>query len=281
VSVFLAVGAGFVVAWALWRALPVPFGNPVLLRENYRGASIPTAIGVVIVLTMVALTAIGAMAEAFGWWDEPVTATSRRIVLPAVLGFGFLGLFDDLAGAGHHRGFGGHAAALAKGSVTSGMLKLFGGALIAIAVVAGIPRVPHAGWLLLDAAVVALAANLANLLDRAPGRTTKVAAVGFAVLALATRRWDLLSGPAIALGAAGALLGPELRERGMLGDTGANALGAAIGVGVVLAVPRPGRVAVLAGLLALNLASEWISFSRVIEAVAPLRWFDHLGSRRG
>jgi UDP-N-acetylmuramyl pentapeptide phosphotransferase/UDP-N-acetylglucosamine-1-phosphate transferase len=277
VNLLVALVAGLLAGALLWRALQVPFANPALLRDNYRGASIPTAVGVVVVLAMVTVTAVGAVAEALGWWDEPVTATSRRIVLPAVLGFGFLGLFDDLAGAGHHRGFAGHAAALARGRVTSGMLKLVGGALIAIAVVAGMPRVPHAGWLLLDAAIVALAANLANLLDRAPGRTTKVAAVGFAALALTTRRWEILSGPAIALGAAGALLGPELRERGMLGDTGANALGAAIGVGIVLAVPQPGRLAVLAGLLALNLASEWISFTRVIEAVGPLRWFDHLG----
>ena len=88
-------------------------------------------------------------------------------------------------------------------------------------------RLPHAGWLLVDAAVVALAANLANLLDRAPGRTTKVALVAFAVLGLSTGAWTLLAGPALLLGAALALLIPELAERGMVGDTGANALGAA------------------------------------------------------
>jgi len=33
-------------------------------------------------------------------------------------------------------------------------------------------------------------------------------------------------------------------------------------------------------LLALNVAAELVSFSRVIDAVPALRWFDRLGSRR-
>ncbi len=33
-------------------------------------------------------------------------------------------------------------------------------------------------------------------------------------------------------------------------------------------------------LIALNLASEFVSFSRVIERVPPLRWFDQLGRTR-
>ena len=39
--------------------------------------------------------------------------------------------------------------------------------------------------LLADAALVALAANLGNLLDRAPGRTIKVGLVAYVPLALA------------------------------------------------------------------------------------------------
>ena len=44
------------------------------------------------------------------------------------------------------------------------------------------------GRLLADGALVALAANLGNLLDRAPGRTTKVALVAFVVLVLGAGR---------------------------------------------------------------------------------------------
>ena len=65
----------------------------------------------------------------------------------------------------------------------------------------------------------------------------------------------------------------------MLGDTGANALGAAVGLGAVLTLGRPARLGVLIALVALNVASERVSFSRVIDATPPLRWFDRLGRR--
>jgi hypothetical protein len=35
----------------------------------------------------------------------------------------------------------------------------------------------------------------------------------------------------------------------------------------------------LTGMLALTMASEVVSFSQVIRAVAPLRWLDELGRR--
>ena len=272
--------AGGVAAFAGWWALRAPLANPVLLRPNYRGEAIPTAIGVVAIVGYVGVVAVCGLLDALTWTDDPVAATSRNVVLVAVLGFGLLGLFDDLAGSGHRRGFAGHAAALRAGQLTTGMLKLVGGALVAVAVVSAVPRRPQAGWLLLDAALVALAANLANLLDRAPGRTTKVALVALAVLAVGSRKWSELAGSALAVGAAAGLLAPELRERGMVGDTGANAVGAAVGLGVVLTLGQPARAVVLAVLLALNLASERVSFTRVIDATPPLRWFDRLGRRR-
>ena len=63
----------------------------------------------------------------------------------------------------------------------------------------------------------------------------------------------------------------------MLGDTGANVLGAVLGLALVLAAAPSTRVAVAAVLLVANLVSEVVSFSRLIERVAPLRAFDALG----
>ena len=51
----------------------------------------------------------------------------------------------------------------------------------------------------------------------------------------------------------------------MLGDTGANLLGAVLGLAVVLETSRPVRTVVLIALVALNLASERVSFSTVID----------------
>ena len=64
----------------------------------------------------------------------------------------------------------------------------------------------------------------------------------------------------------------------MLGDTGANVLGAGAGLGLV-ATTGPGTwwVAVVV-LAALNLVSERVSFSEVIDRTPPLRWLDRLGA---
>ena len=69
-------------------------------------------------------------------------------------------------------------------------------------------------------------------------------------------------------------------ERVMLGDTGANVIGAVLGLAVVLGSRDSVRLVVMLVLLGFNVAAEMVSFSRVIDAVPPLRWFDRLGSRR-
>lgn len=279
-STLIMLVVGFAATAVLWRLLQAPLANPVLLRANYRNEQVPTAVGFVAVVGYVAVVAGAGVMEVLEVAEDPVATASRHLILPAVLGFAVLGLFDDLAGSGHHRGFGGHVTEAGRGRITTGMLKLLGGGLVALAVVAALPRHPQPSWLVLDAALVALAANAANLFDRAPARTIKVCALGFAALAVATRRWSELAGTALALGTTAGLVGPELRERAMLGDTGANPLGAALGLGVVLTVARPWRVGILVVLLALNLASERVSFSAVIDSVRPLRWLDRLGSTR-
>jgi hypothetical protein len=69
----------------------------------------------------------------------------------------------------------------------------------------------------------------------------------------------------------------DLGERAMLGDMGANALGALAGALLVEALPLPWLAACAVVLLALNLASERVSFSAVIERNGVLRRLDMLG----
>src|SRR5699024_8971506 len=71
----------------------------------------------------------------------------------------------------------------------------------------------------------------------------------------------------------------DLRERGMLGDAGANVLGAAVGAAATRRLSAPSRLTVLASVVALTLASERISFSAVIERTPALRALDRLGRR--
>jgi hypothetical protein len=63
----------------------------------------------------------------------------------------------------------------------------------------------------------------------------------------------------------------------MLGDTGANALGAVLGVRIAAGTGRFGRAAVLAVITALTLTSEKVSFTKVIEKTPGLREIDGWG----
>ena len=63
----------------------------------------------------------------------------------------------------------------------------------------------------------------------------------------------------------------------MLGDTGANAAGALLGTALLARTGRRGRLVALAALAALTLASEKVSFTRVIESTPGLRELDAWG----
>jgi UDP-N-acetylmuramyl pentapeptide phosphotransferase/UDP-N-acetylglucosamine-1-phosphate transferase len=198
-------------------------------------------------------------------------------VLLAALGFGLLGLIDDVAGTPSDHGFRGHLGALGHGRVTTGVVKIVGGLALAAVLV----TVDHAhtsgARLVADALLVALAANVANLFDRAPGRTIKIAVLAWIPIALLARGDSVGVAIAPVVGAFVGLLGDDLRERLMLGDTGAYAIGAVLGLAVVLECSSATRTVVLLVLAALTFASELVSFSRVIDRVAPLRKFDELG----
>jgi UDP-GlcNAc:undecaprenyl-phosphate GlcNAc-1-phosphate transferase len=190
----------------------------------------------------------------------------RPAALVAGLGAAAVGAYDDAAGARHPRakGFRGHASALRSGQVTGGAVKVLGigtAGLLATRLLGP----GRAADVLLGGAVVAGSANLVNLLDLRPGRALKAGAVAAAALRQ--------PGPAAA---AVSLLPEDLHERTMLGDAGANALGAVLGLALLQRHPqrRAAALAVLAGLTGL---SEVVSYSRVIDAVPPLRWADRVG----
>jgi hypothetical protein len=71
----------------------------------------------------------------------------------------------------------------------------------------------------------------------------------------------------------------DLDEQLMLGDAGANALGALLGVGLAARTGPAGRAATLAALAALTVASEKVSFTKVIASTPGLRELDALGRR--
>jgi len=127
----------------------------------------------------------------------------------------------------------------------------------------------------LGGGVIAGTANLVNLLDLRPGRALKAGTVA-ATAMIAGPAGSIVAGP---VGAAVAILPADLGEEVMLGDAGANAYGALIGLAIATRTGPWRRAAILAGLGALTAASEKVSFTKVIEATPVLREIDALGRR--
>ena len=206
-----------------------------------------------------------------------------RVRLAAMLagaGSGALGAYDDLYGTTSSKGFKGHLTALAGGEVTSGAVKILGIGATGLAAAALVSQGP--ADILVNGVTIAGAANLANLFDLRPGRAIKVGLLtGGPLLVAAALRGAPVSAAlaAVPLGAAAALLPEDLGEQAMLGDAGANALGALLGLAAVTTLGRPGRLVLLGTVAALTAASEKISFTKVIAGSPALHRLDMLGRR--
>lgn len=196
----------------------------------------------------------------------------------ASLGAGAFGALDDLAGDATSKGLKGHLGALAKGEVTTGAVKIVGLAVTGLVAATMADRRTDRGFLasLVGGAAIAGSANLANLFDLRPGRTLKVASLGALPLVLPPSARGAATAAA-ALGAAVGTFPDDLRGESMLGDTGANAAGALVGLALVERTGLRGRLAVLAVTAGLTVLSERVSFSKVIEGNDVLRRIDSWG----
>ena len=244
-----------------------PAGDP-WRRMNYAGRPV----------TLLGGPALAAAATVSAVAGAPAGAAAAAAVVGTVSGL--VGGYDDLAGArpdqAADKGLAGHLRALREGRVSAGAVKVAGiGAAAAVAAL--LTRRGRGPWAVVDGVLttglVAGTANLVNLLDLRPGRAAKAAALT-AAATLGGPAGGLVAGP---LGAALAVLPDDLGERVMLGDAGANAVGALLGLRFAAVPGRAPRAALLAGIVGLTLASEKVSFTQVIEATPGLRELDRLG----
>lgn len=249
-----------------------PLGSgPRWERSNYRGHTVSLSGG--------AATALGAIIVAAAA-PAPVRVGA---LLTTTVSAG-IGLADDFdSDPTSAKGLKGHLAALSRGEMTTGAMKLVGisGTALASAALMGAgrnrTRIGAGVDALTSGALIAGTANLINLFDLRPGRALKVTALMVAGLALDPSypyRRDLV--PAILGVALGAAPG-DLREETMLGDVGANSLGGLVGVALANH-PRPWvRAGALGAVTGLILASEKVSFSKVIDRTAIFAQVDSWG----
>ncbi|GAC1434793.1 MAG: hypothetical protein NVSMB51_02840 [Solirubrobacteraceae bacterium] len=243
-----------------------------LARTNYRGELLACPLGVVILAAaLAALVPLALLHQLAGGVLRPELSW----IAVYVLGVAALGLVDD-ALADQARGWRGHGGAVLRGAWSTGALKAIGSAGLALYVSLG----PGTARFLLAAAVLVLATNVFNLLDLRPGRAVKpFALIGFVLL--------LAPGGLDALWALGLFVGPllvvgrlDLRERGMLGDTGSNTVGALAGAWLVLTLSTGGLAIAVALLAVVTLYGEFRSISDLIERTPGLRELDWMGRTR-
>jgi len=301
-AAYLGVAAllGVVVPWAGMRLL-VPTLRASHTVTNYRGREVFLGLGVVWLLWAGAVIVGGVLPALVA--ELGATAILVLAGLLALVAFA-LGLVDDAYGSSAARGFRGHLTAMARGRLTTGGMKLLGISLASyvVALVLALGRGDSSQltlapfiWALPAGAGIALTSNFINLTDLRPGRALKayslLAAVGVISSAIGLS-WMLPSGygssvtrvayvaAVLALYAFGPVLAVwryDLGEQGMLGDAGANPMGAVAGLLIVAGLPAWGTVAYFALMFALNLASERVSFSRIIESSAFLSRVDAVG----
>lgn len=247
-------------------------------RDNYRGAPVAFPAGIAIVTSalaaLVPLSLLARLADADVFIRHGGTGTA----VTYVVGVALLGLLDDLVGSapGTPRGWRGHVRAAAEGTLSTGALKALGSLGLAAFVMAGQATPTKANYLA-AVAVLVLATNLFNLLDLRPGRTAKALVLLGAGLTLGA--WDLYP-----LWVLGLFVGPililmplDLRELGMLGDTGSNAIGAVAGLWLVLTLSTTG-LAIAAAIMALvTIYGEFRSISELVDRTPGLRQLDSFG----
>lgn len=276
-------------------------------RTNFHGVTVSLRGGVAMAGASVASAAVASALS-----DQPRAALGGVV---ASLGGGLAGYIDDVDQGAHDggkvaKGLKGHLGALAHGQVTTGVIKIagIGASALAASALVGSKATSVGGKvadLALNTVLIAGTANLANLLDLRPGRALKATVLvatplSYFSCAAAKPEASGASGapsatPAAPASASGAsaqrllasglnaaaitALVEDLQETTMLGDTGANAAGALLGTSLAANDSWKLRLGTTLGVVGLILASEKVSFSKVIAANPALNWLDQLWRR--
>lgn len=250
-----------------------------LVRENWRGRLLAFPLGALLVSA--SLLALAPLAVLDDRADLDLLEPELRRWLSFALGMALLGLLDDMLGGGTAgnapRGWRGHGRAAISGRLSTGAIKAVGAFALAAFAVSGRGR--ESLDYLADLALLLLATNLFNLLDLRPGRVEKAFLLLLAALCLGA--WTAYPIELLGLFIGPVLIGAGLTlgERAMLGDAGANLIGALAGISLLVTLGDEARLVALALIAALTIYGEFRSISAAIERLPVLRSIDAIGRR--
>lgn len=245
-----------------------------MVKLNFNKKPIMASYGIVAFVYIVAIIAALAL---FGRVKWPAAWLYLGVMGPMWL----LGTIDDIFGTREVGGFKGHFKKLLfERKLTTGALKALGGGVVGLI----------AGWLITDgdilrwvlaAMVIPLATNTLNLLDLRPGRALAVFFCGIGVTCIAAlgslqAHWIVVAVVAVAF--AFSLL--DTRGRAMMGDSGSNMLGAALGMTIAINTNSIYQATAVAVFVLIHWYSEKHSVTALIERNPVLRSIDRrLGVR--
>ena len=247
------------------------------MEANFLGDTIPVGLGVAILLWAIPMLALDS-------YFFPNRGEERLLWIWCVLGFAVLGWIDDTWGDKKIKGLRGHFLALLKdGRVTTGLVKAVGGLILS-------------GWLAFrlqqgnllacipSLFVIALSANAMNLFDLRPGRAGAVFLTlsGLTLCGVFAQAHEFfIPGLLYVFIPAVLVWERDSRAKGMLGDTGSNLLGGALGFALCLYAPLSGQLVALAILIVLHILAERQSISKLIDSNSLLTALDRMtGERR-
>jgi UDP-N-acetylmuramyl pentapeptide phosphotransferase/UDP-N-acetylglucosamine-1-phosphate transferase len=254
--------------WAFEAAFGRFLASKGLVRSNYAGHPIPTSYGLLLFLAVMPFYLLALLL--------PGLSAYLLQYLIVALAFTLLGFADDRWGDRSVGGLKGHFRKLLRErELTTGATKALVGSWVALIVAATL--IPGSiGKLILDAVLIALAANALNLVDTRPARSVVLFLIGTLLAGWLLSRSYTGTPPILwALpGASLAYLPVERSRRGMLGDSGSNLLGGTLGLSLVLALGFWGKLLAVAALVAFHVFTERRSLNAYIKERPLLRKLD-------
>lgn len=245
-----------------------------LIKLNFNKLPIMASYGIVSFAYMAAM--IGAIALL-----ESEKGNLAPLYLWVMAAMWILGAVDDIWGSRDVGGFKGHFKKLIfERKLTTGAAKALGGGIVGLVAGWMISQGDPVRWIL-AAMLIPLAANLLNLFDLRPGRAVAVFFFCLGVTCISVfgglhARWILLAIAVITF----VWAVPDSRGKAMMGDSGSNSLGAALGVTIAVNTGLFFQAVAIVCILIVHWYSEKHSITKLIEQNPVLRAIDsRLGVR--
>ena len=247
------------------------------LTRNFKDKQVPQGIGIVFTLYSLPIYTLYFFINN-NYPTNLIEIGSMLIMISVLYTVGLLGFIDDVLGSRDVLGLIGHTHALLKGRLTTGIIKAVG--VITVSLIGSI-FLSYGLWtIILNTLVTALFANLLNMFDLRPGRAIKfylLLVIVFVINIILTRRYYLFI---LIMPIVGSVIGYfpfDIKGHCMMGDAGANLLGASLGILSIIQYGNSVKLTMFIALILIHIFAEKYSLSDLIKYSKLLNFIDELG----